>query len=31
MVTNADRFWQRVDAGPGCWNWTGDHNSYGYG
>ena len=24
------RFWSRVDKGPGCWEWTGG-KSYGYG
>src|SRR5436189_6331104 len=24
------RFWERVETGPGCWNWTG-HTVSGYG
>lgn len=27
----AQRFWQKVDKGPGCWIWTGASNRLGYG
>lgn len=27
----ADRFWAKVDKGPGCWEWTAGKNAKGYG
>ena len=27
----ADRFWERVDRGDGCWLWTAGTNQAGYG
>lgn len=26
-----DRFWSKVDKGPGCWNWKASGNGRGYG
>jgi hypothetical protein len=26
-----DRFWEKVDIGPGCWTWRGARNTKGYG
>jgi hypothetical protein len=26
-----DRFWMKVQKGPGCWQWTGAKNGDGYG
>jgi HNH endonuclease len=27
----AERFWDRVNRGPGCWEWTAGLGSHGYG
>lgn len=27
----AERFWNKVQKGPGCWEWTGSVNNHGYG
>lgn len=27
----ADRFWSKVEVGPGCWLWTADLDKGGYG
>jgi len=26
-----DRLWEKVQKGPGCWEWTGALDTYGYG
>lgn len=30
-VSTEDRFWEKVDATGGCWNWTAGTDSSGYG
>lgn len=30
-MTLAERFWSRVQTGPGCWIWTGARHGNGYG
>lgn len=29
--TLAERFWAKVQKGPGCWTWTGCRDDHGYG
>jgi HNH endonuclease len=28
---NAERFWSRINKGPGCWEWTAARSKSGYG
>lgn len=30
-ITEADRFWTKVDKGAGCWAWAGSYRRDGYG
>ena len=30
-VPDAERFWMKVQKGPGCWEWTGAKSRLGYG
>jgi hypothetical protein len=30
-ISDAERFWSRVDKTDGCWNWTAGKNNMGYG
>jgi len=30
-ATTAERFWSHVEKTEGCWNWTANKNSFGYG
>lgn len=30
-MTDATRFWSKVAKSPGCWEWTGRRDSWGYG
>ena len=30
-LTDADRFWRKVNKTDRCWEWIGTQNSYGYG
>ena len=31
MKTIEERFWSKVNKGPGCWMWTGHKDNNGYG
>lgn len=30
-LTIEERFWSKVEKGPGCWTWTAQHSPRGYG